>query len=31
MVKKIYYESLEQAIERNRPNISKTKKILEGA
>ena len=31
MAKKIYYESIEEAIERNRPNISKTKKTLEEA
>ena len=28
MAKKIYYESIEEAIERNRPKISEIKKIL---
>ena len=28
---KIYYENLNEAIERNKPNISKTKKTLEEA
>ena len=31
MQKKIYYESLEEAVERNRPNVSKIKKKLEQA
>ena len=31
MQKKIYYKSIEEAIERNRPNISKVKKTLEEA